>query len=356
VFERLSSNIRFEKEIHKASMLSPLKGFKLQAQTVERRKDTLLDRWCRINVERAKRPKDRVGDDLLLQLVESSRKGCYFCPDKISTSTPLFPRSLISEGRLKLGQATVFPNLFPFAQHHAVVVLTKEHFVPLDGFKDSIIERGLEASIKYLRAVKAKKPKLRYCSINWNHMPSAAASILHPHYQVLVDSTPTRYVNEVNEALGEYHLKFGGSYWDDLVEVEKGLGERFIAEIGSSNWLASFCPFGNNDVIGISSESPHILDLDKDLVGDLARGISAILTGYHKNGVQSFNLALFSGPLDAQVSSFPVHVRMISRPSVRQMYTADAGFMEMLHEEVIVETSPEDTAKSLKSLMHSQGC
>ena len=353
MFERLKPDIKFEKETHKVSMLSPLKGFKLQTQTIERRKDTLLDRWCRINVERARRPKDRVGDDLLLQLVEASRKGCYFCPDKISTSTPLFPRSLIPEGRLKFGQATVFPNLFPFAQHHAVVVLTEEHFMPLDRFEHSMIEHGLEASIKYLNAVKAKKPKLRYCSINWNHMPGAAASILHPHFQVVVDETPTRYVNEVIEASRDYRLKVGRSYWDDLVEVERGLGERFIAEIGSSSWLASFCPFGNNDVMGIPFGSAHLLDLDEGLVGDLARGISAILSGYHEMGVQSFNLALFSGPFDAEVAPFPVHVRMISRPNVRHMYTADAGFMERLHEEVVVETSPEGTAASLRSLVHS---
>ncbi len=40
--------VNFEKNILETTILTPSTGFKPEVQVVERRKDTLLDRWCRI--------------------------------------------------------------------------------------------------------------------------------------------------------------------------------------------------------------------------------------------------------------------------------------------------------------------
>ena len=89
--------VRFEKSLQETTILTPSTGFKPQVQLIERRKDTLLDRWCRINIERANRPKIRAGDSSILELVESTRKSCPFCPDHVDADTPMFPESLIRE-------------------------------------------------------------------------------------------------------------------------------------------------------------------------------------------------------------------------------------------------------------------
>jgi len=60
---------------------------------------------------------------------------------------------------------------------------------------------------------------------------------------------------------------------------------------------------------------------------------------------------MFSGPLDAQLQDFSIHLRMISRPDVKPIYTADAGFLERLHDEVVVETRPEDVASKIRSVV-----
>ena len=341
------THVKFEKQIQESRILSPLTGFTPQTQAVERRKDPLLNRWCRINVERAYRPKSKAGDSTVTQLIEFTAKNCPFCPERISTSTPKFPSDLLPEGRLRVGDAVVVPNLFAFAQHHAVVVLTKNHFLPLDEFHPELILNGLKASLKYLEAVRVNNPQVRYASINWNNLPTAAASMLHPHLQIIADETPTLYISESIAFSEKYYEKNGVNYWLDLVEAERELGERYIAGFGRSNWLSSFCGMGNNEIMGVLKAS-NLFELSESQLSDYSDGLSMMLKGYHKWGVQAFNFSLYSGPLDVNTLGFSVHSRMISRPDVKSNYTADTGFMERLHDEIVVETMPEEVAKNMR--------
>ena len=343
----MKQHIKFEKHVQIARILSPLTGFTPQTQAVERRKDPLLNRWCRINVERANRPKSKAGDSTVSQLVESSAKNCPFCPEHILTSTPKFPEDLLPEGRLRVGEAVVVPNLFAFAQHHAVVVLAKEHYLPLNEFRPELILNGLKASIKYLEAVRARNPEIRYGSINWNNLPTAAASMLHPHLQVIADDVPTHYLSESIASSEEFYQKHGASYWLDLIEVERELRDRYIADIGESSWLSSFSSLGNNELQGIVKASNFFEMTDRQL-SDYSMGLSKMLEGYQRIGVQAFNLSLYSGPLDVNTPSFSVHSRMISRPDVKNFQTADTGFMERLHDEIVVETLPEEVASRVR--------
>lgn len=344
----MTSHVKFESQIQEAKILNPITGFTPQTQAVERRKDPLLNRWCRINVERANRPKSKSGESSVPQLVESSAKTCPFCPERILTSTPKFPGGLLSDGRLRVGEAVVVPNLFAFAANHAVVVLTKEHFLPLDAFNPELILNGLKASIKYLAVVRESNPQVKFCSINWNNLPTAAASMLHPHLQVIADEVPTLYLSESLVASGDYVKKHHKIYWLDLVEAERRLGERYIGDFGESRWLTSYCGLGNNEVQGIL-EASNFLELSEDQLRDYSTGLSTMLKGYHINGIQAFNLSLYSGPLDAETRGFRVHSRMISRPDVKSVYTADTGFMERLHDEIVVETMPEEVASRMRA-------
>jgi UDPglucose--hexose-1-phosphate uridylyltransferase len=344
----LTSTIEFEKQTFEIKLRSPSAGFGLRSQTIERRKDPLLDRWCRINLDRANRPKVASGDSSIRELVEASRKGCPFCPENVESSTPMFPEELIPEGRLIYESAVVFPNLYPFGQGHAVVIFTQEHFLPLDRFDAATIKRGLKAAIAYFKALSEEGANVEFCSINWNHMPTAASSILHPHFQVVAEERPTRYVNETAEASARYMKLAGTGFWHDLVKVERATGERFIGDVEDTSWLASFAPLGNNEVIGVADGTSGLLDLDDRTVVGLAAGMSAVLRGYHRLGVQAFNASIYSGPLSRPSSSFPSHVRMISRPSPKQFNTADSGFLERLHDEVVAETMPESTALSIR--------
>ncbi|MEM2978549.1 MAG: hypothetical protein QXM46_04600, partial [Candidatus Hadarchaeales archaeon] len=55
----------FRREVREARFLSPVQGFAPVTQRVEFRQDPLTGRWSRINLERAKRVRQAVGESPL---------------------------------------------------------------------------------------------------------------------------------------------------------------------------------------------------------------------------------------------------------------------------------------------------
>jgi len=332
-----------------ARLRSPLLGFRTDIQPIEYRRDPLTGRWSRINVKRARRVKQADGGvKLPSELISDSRKGCFFCPENLEEKTPLFPPDVIPEGRLRIGASRLFPNLFPFGEYHAVATFSESHFLGLDEFPLPLIRDCLNNCLEFIRRVHAKSPEVRYCSINWNHLPPAAASIIHPHLQILVDRKPTFYLEELIRASEEYFKKNGSSYWVDLVATERERDERMIAETGPIAWLASFAAQGNSEVLGIFTCISSVSMMDETHVEALAHGLSSILRGYRDLGVGSFNMTVLSGPLDRGLDHYSLSLKVISRPQLRAHYSSDCGFMERLHDEPVVETMPEELAAKLR--------
>ena len=85
----------------------------------------------------------------------------------------MFPSSLVPEGRIKVGETTVFPNLFPFAKYHAVATVSKEHFLGIDEFTLKQIQDTIKASIEYFRAVALSDKKAVFPIFSWNFLPPA---------------------------------------------------------------------------------------------------------------------------------------------------------------------------------------
>ncbi|MDI6883863.1 MAG: hypothetical protein QMD00_01800 [Hadesarchaea archaeon] len=341
--------IKFEKFIQKAKLRSPLQGFREVVQHIEVRIDPLTERRCRINVERAKRPKQTPTETADFdKLIESSRAKCFFCPQNIEKSTPMFAEGL--PDRIKVGSACLFPNLFPFGGFHAVGVFSGDHYLELNQFAPKLLEDCFKTCLRYFRLVHKKHPEIRYWHINWNHLPPSAASIIHPHVQIMADSEPSPYLRELVEKSESYRKQNDSNYWPDLVKAEKANGERFIAKTGAITWLTSFAPQGNREVLAVISDTSSLAEFEKHGLKEFCMGLSKILKGYHALGVQSFNMGTFSGPCDKDLSDFYLlNARLTSRPNPTPFYTSDKGFMEIFHEEPIMETMPENLAKRLRA-------
>lgn len=338
----------FERRVVDAGFLSPLRDFALETQGVEYRRDPLLPIWCRVNVMRASRVKQGQTSGDYSELIEGSTRKCYFCRENIPRDTPKFPPSIAGEGRLRLGECTVFPNLFPFAQYHAIATITDEHFRPLDGFTVPQVADALKGSMEYFRRVHAQDKEAVYPSLNWNHLPPSGASIVHPHLQLVVDRMPTYLTKALLEAGQEYYHKKGENYWLRLVEEEKKAGERFIGSTDGVAWIASFAPLGNKEVIAVFTDSSSLLELDEDRIKEFSEGVLKILGGYARLGVRSFNMSTYSAPVGYEGRDFRLTARIISRPPPQRYYTSDAGFMETMHRERIVEFMPEALAEELR--------
>lgn len=341
--------IEFEKSVQEARLRDPFKNFEQVAQRVEVRRDPLSGDMCRINLERAGRPKQTPTKTAELNgLIESSKPKCFFCPENIEKTTPMFAGGL--PDRIRAGGAWVFPNLFPFGGHHAVGVFSDDHYLDLNQFKPKLLEDCFKACLEYFELIHEKDREIRYWHINWNHMPPSGASIIHPHVQIFADGRPTVRLRRLTEASKAYRGKNKSNYWSDLVEAEASNRERFIGKSGLVAWLASFAPLGNKEVMGIFSDTSSLAGLKGSSLSRFCEGLHSVLKGYHAMGVQSFNLATLSGPCDEDWSDFYLlNVRLIARPNPAPFYTGDNGFMERFHQEPVIETMPEDLAERLKA-------
>jgi len=337
----------FEKQVVESEFLSPLKDFSLDKQPIEYRRDPLFGTWCRINVKRTERVKQWKSDADFGDLVGKSRKGCFFCPENIEKTTPKFPTNIAEEGRLKRGDSFVFPNLFPFAQYHAITTITEAHFADLHEFTKRQIEDTLQVSIDYFRRVIAADEKAKWPSFNWNHLPPSGASILHPHVQLVVDKRPTFVTDSVLKASSDYYKEKGTNFWEDLINEEVKSGERLIGRRNGIAWMTTFAPLGNNEVTAVF-EGTSSLDLSDDQMRSFAADLQRILRGYYELGIKSFNMTTYSAPFGEDRDDFFTNLKIISRPQPLRDYTSDAGFMESLHMERVVENMPEKLAENLR--------
>jgi len=339
--------IKFEKRIVKSKFRSPRKNFGIDEQEIEFRKDPLTGRWCRININRVKRFRNIKKDGFLKEMIKESKVNCPFCEENIDRTTSKF----IETDRLKLGDSIIFPNLFPYSKNHGVVVLSvKKHYLHLNEISSKLLFDSLKNSINFFKFIYSKDKKSKYPSINFNFMPPAAASIFHPHFQVILDDKPTYFTNLLIKKSLVYYKRYGSNFWFDLIKAERKNKERFIGKNGDFYWIADFSPIKNNQVSGIISKKIScIVDLKDRNVKDLANGLSKIFKKLWIKGVRSLNMVIFSGPINIDISNyFVVNLKIISRPALTHRYNSDIGFMELLHQESVVETLPEDVTKTLK--------
>jgi UDPglucose--hexose-1-phosphate uridylyltransferase len=342
--------LRFEKVVGAAEFLSPVQGFSKTVHLVEYRRDPLTGFWSRINVERSKRTKYSVEKVEINQFIEKSEKMCFFCPQNLEASTPKF---IFGTGRIQVGEAKVFPNLFPFGEHHAVVALCESHFVFPSQFQPKLIADGVRASLRYFEEVLKLDPDAKFCTINWNYMPPAAASVVHPHFQILADKKPTSYLNLLLQKSKEYWDENHSNYWMDLMAEERRLGERLVWENESLSCMASFSPQANNELLLVFKKISSLLEIEEQDIEDFAQAACKVLKAYGEMGIDSFNMAFFPGAPGTDY--YRLNVKFVSRPNLRHIYISDAGFMERLHYESVIETLPEQMASRFRAIFSGEG-
>jgi UDPglucose--hexose-1-phosphate uridylyltransferase len=293
--------------------------------TLQYRTEHLTRLRCRISPDRLKRQIDRSFS------LSSNADGCPFCPDAVMTVTPTFPDG----NRIIRGESVTFPNLFPFGEGHIVTVLTREHAVVT--FSRQQVMDALLAQVEALRRTDG------YANINWNFLPSAGASLVHPHMQGLSDSQPTRITDIYIDASEQYRKKQGRNYWDALREQERSSDRYLFGE--EILWSAHAVPVGEREVRGILPIST--LDEMENYADLMARGILEVISLYRELGTYAFNMSIFFDK-SGNDHGFRAFCSMISRINPNPSSTSDSAFMERLHLEPVIMTLPEDLGKFYK--------
>jgi len=286
------------------------------------RKEDLTGFTCRISPDRLLRKIDQS-----LHLPVQSDE-CPFCRDAVFTVTPAFSNG----NRILVGESVTFPNLYPFGENHVVTVITKDHFV--ETFSGKQVVDALTGQME------AILPAGGYPSINWNFLPSAGASLLHPHMQGLADRHPSQIVERYLCASREFRKTRGRCYWDAVCEEERE-SERYL--FGDEIlWSAHAVPLGEREVRGILP----IASLDEfgSYIDVLAQGVLEILSMYRRLGTHAFNMSVFFDKT-GQDDGFCAFCSLISRINPNQASTSDSAFMERMHLEPVILTLPEDLGR-----------
>jgi UDPglucose--hexose-1-phosphate uridylyltransferase len=330
--------VELRREQFTAKLLDPRHGFDRIRLPLEIRWDPLTGQSCRLLPEGSLQPPEPQD---LEALAEQSRPTCPFCAERIESATPRFPPELWPEGRIRCGEALLFPNLVPYSKWSSVSVYSPQHhLLRLDELTPSLLADNLMSQVTFARAVLRHDPASQWVSVNANQLPPSGSSIFHPHLQGSANPVPTTFQRSLAD-LGPARVR-------EYLELERRDDERLIGSTGRVEWVAAFAPVGPAEIRAFVVDAASPEQLDKSVVAELAGGLSLALRLYSSLGFQSFNFALSGVPAKA---SHPLLVlRLVGRAYLGPLLRSDAMWSERLHLEAATDLAPEKVAENGRML------
>lgn len=282
-------------------------------------------------------------------MIAGTEDYCPFCPGKVLEVTPFFPEDLIPEGRVVQGEKVITPNIAPYDGLSCVAVMTGRHFIPLTEISPELIHDNFQLILDFFHRVDdTGHSESVYHLINWNYMPPAGASLIHPHLQVFITSHAPNLMRQELEAGRAYLDEHGSNFWQDLVAHEEKAGERFLGRTGRIAWMMTYAPLGvAGDVMAVVEGAGSTLDLTDQDLKDLALGLTQAAAGYDRMGIYSFNMNFFSGARGDESAGF--HAVFSPRAFFNQaLGTPDVGAIRNLYNETLCMAYPEEIADKLR--------
>ncbi|TWP36221.1 hypothetical protein [Leekyejoonella antrihumi] len=269
---------------------------------------------------------------------------CPFCADKIEAATGTFPTEISADGRIRRGNAVIVPNVMAYSEFSSVGLYdTERHFLDLPDLTGQRVGNLLSAFVDYTTALHRIRPM--WSSVNANYLPPSGSSLIHPHAQSAHDDIGTTLHRTLVERSGAW--QGAGAYWDELIARERG-GPRWVGERGRVAFLTPFSPIGFHETWAVVPGCPDITDLTEQDCADLGEGLSRVFGAYYATKLTSFNWAMYGGgptPSDR----YSLLLRVVSRSNAEPMYRSDVTYFEKLHNEAMIDLSPEDWATTLRA-------
>jgi UDPglucose--hexose-1-phosphate uridylyltransferase len=351
--EAFMGNIAFEKSTSKFTILNPFNDFAPEAQSVEVRKDPLLGDTSVYNPYLKDKARAFFGPndpELIQMLARESAKNCIFCGENVVSKTARYPSDILSEGRIRKGQAVLFANLFSVGAYHPVIAISSAHFLKLSEFTPQLIADGFKAAQEFLRSVYRTDPSALFSTVCANYLLPAGASLVHPHMQMLITPAAYSYHARMLDSARRYYEKNGSSFYSDLIAAEKQTSERYIVQQDSWHWLAAFSPMGSNEITAIHEKEADFGALSDDDLSDLSRGITRVLYLYERLGHLSFNFTLFSVRQGEQDGGQRCVFKIINRQNLYPNYRNDDYFLQKMLQSELIFNLPEELAEQLKKI------
>ncbi|SFN01106.1 hypothetical protein [Thermodesulforhabdus norvegica] len=348
--------IRFESIRQTAEFHSPLAGGKLIRQEIEFRKDPLLGHVSIVN-EAIRGKKEFLFPDTdfnyTRERAEATRSTCFLCDGKWETMTPKYPDTLLPGGRMVKNECVLFPNLFPLASYHAVVMVGHAHYRNLDEFSEDLLRDALDVSFSFIKTVWGKTKDPSYFTVNANYLPPAGASVIHPHLQVLGAGVPSTHHERVIKASRKFYEEHGRSFWKVLIEEERKAGVRYITCFDdSAHIIAAYSPIGPNEIQIVFPHRANLLEWTEKDIGNFAKALSTVLKAYHNLGFSTFNMACYGGPLEDTEEGDGCFARIITRQNMVPHHRTDDFYFQRLLGNEIAFYPPEELAGFVRALLN----
>lgn len=339
--------IEFLAQTKRTRLHDPRAGFALAEIESEVRRDPLTGdsaRICHFALRAPPAPD-------LAAIEALSRPGCPFCPERLDALTPRFPEELVPGGRLRRGEATLVPNLFPYDDYSAIAVLCREHVQAMDAMPARLIADGLAVAREFIGLTAGRiDGGAAYGIATWNFMPASGGSQVHPHMQVITTATPGNALARQHAAAEAFRRRTGRVYADALIAAERA-GPRWIGERGRVAWLAPFAPAGVlGDALAVVRDRATLLDLDDADIADFAASLVRVLAAFAARGLWSFNLCLLPDAFGAAPRRHWITARLLPRFHLNpQLHVSDASHMQLLLDERFAMLAPEEVAADLRA-------
>jgi galactose-1-phosphate uridylyltransferase len=323
--------VEFDKSVGHASFHDPTAEFAETTRPVEYREDPLTGQQTRVVADSFPEPASEPDVEAFV----GDGEDCFFCPGTVEEATPTYP-DFVGVDRGSVGEAVSFPNLFPYGTHSNVVVLTEQHFRPIDDLSARRFADGLACALEFVRTV-VDHDDSRFASINMNFLPSSGSSVVHPHLQAVVDDRGTNEMRRRHDAERAYRDEHGESYWTALLEAVRD-GPRHVGTTGDVEWVAPFAPTTQFHVRAVT-DLTGVPNPDTPAVTALAEGIERVLAFYADQGINAFNFGL---SMVAGESGSRAVLDVVARTPFTEHYTSDVFYFQALHDERVVDVAPEE--------------
>ncbi|MCX7991593.1 MAG: hypothetical protein N2999_06135 [Proteobacteria bacterium] len=343
--------ISLRKEIYNTTYLHPKKNFEKTDVFAEMRYDPLTGHRVRVyGIEWRTKKVD------FYQLGEKSRHRCPFCEGVLEKMVARFPKDFVEKGYFEKGQSILIPNILPYAENAGVVVLTRNHIVPMGKMEEETICDGISLILDYAKEVSLyKKKEYNFAHLHWNYMPTSGGSLIHPHMQVYVTDTPLNYHSRVLEKAKDFKKEKGLEFFSQYVKKEEQEKERFVFRKGRCVVLA---PFASRGMLGeflvILEDSFNYKQISDDDIKDLGNIIKKLSLFFEAKDIPGFNLALFSSPLNEDI--ILNHIRVYPRVYRDiEIFATDVETPTLLYGESFCLVSPEKNAEDFRTFLET-GC
>jgi galactose-1-phosphate uridylyltransferase len=251
------------------------------------------------------------------------------------------------------GEALLVPNLFPYDDVSAILVMCQAHFLPMDGVPPETFADALKLARDFiLLAEPSLGERPAYGIVTWNYMPPSGASQVHPHLQVIVTDTPGNALRRELEAEASFALQHGAAFAQALVQAERG-AERWLGEEGGVAWWVPYCPVGMlGDAQAVFLERASLTECSDGEIDAFARFLTRLLAAYARLGFWSFNLSLLPDARAAGTNRHRLTARLLPRFYLNpKLHNSDVAYLQLLLGEKFAMQYPEAHAAALRGAL-----